>query len=585
MSVNSQSQNNKSTEQLALDAELKSSSGTMISEAPSPVSIAFTPIHCQRPMDTEHGEPNIVPLGTSQKALNEVTHIGQKRAAECNKTSVEKRAKITTRGSYPTRTKQLTMTPAQTPTSFRSLRVTKPMGKIQGQSLTEKHDTTLFLACAGHTSGCQRGSQSQGSTTTTTIKQYTPQPTSIISRASSDIPDPEISRPADCNHSVRETPIDRFPGPIDTPCSQEVVFEGTAEYETTLTSAVVVGSSGWIEFCNNGDTSFQGTGAIHNTATGDHWSDSSDAYPLDGDIADDDIIQLLTDTPGSVEENHIPPSSVQGWDHESRSATEYDPNLKYSPPDLEETETNAAKLEPVLSNRQTEASEDLLDEDVDWNTVLVNMDTIQKDLSVNPHPNLEIPKRGNTGMCAKKPGDFDSHPNELWPVTAFVRPPFPQKVRDRPSVPGMSSDTLLRTCFRIGMMISQTTYCFNHMQDVVFELYARVTYSSRERLARKQHFQFVDLYKDQQPYPAATLANWRMDSQLDKDSSVFLDTSGGPRLCWCMCKPMKDSKAAVGWTYTVLNIREIDREQLHWAKRIICADYEEPSAETLAAKL
>ncbi|KAI0188790.1 hypothetical protein EV127DRAFT_313322, partial [Xylaria flabelliformis] len=269
----------------------------------------------------------------------------------------------------------------------------------------------------------------------------------------------------------------------------------------------------------------------------------------------------------------IPPSSIQGWDHDSRSAAEYDPSLKYTPPDLEEAETNIAKTEKIHSDWQTEASEDLLDEDVDWDAVMVNVDAIQRDSSIAPYPaypESSTPEHRNA--CARKARDLGSHSNGARPLTAFVRPPFPDKVRDRPSVPGMSSNTLLRTCFRIDMMIKQTTYCYNHKQDVVFELYARVTYSSRETLTRRQHFQFVDLYEDREPYPAAILSNWRMGSQLDKDSSAFLDTSSGPRLCWCMCKPMRDSKAAIGWIYKVLNIREIGQEQLHWAKRIICAE-------------
>ncbi|KAI0469067.1 hypothetical protein F4859DRAFT_488452 [Xylaria cf. heliscus] len=582
MSVDSQLRNNKLVEQSALDAELKPSSDTEI-KASSPVSIAFTPINRQRPMGIEHGEPSHVPLNTSQTTPNLGSHIGQKRVAECNETSVQKRPSMTTRRGYPPSTKQPTITPTEPPASFLSLKVTKPMGKTQGQPLTNKHDTALFLARASHTLDHQSGVQIQRPTTT--IEELTPQPTGITSRVSSNVLDLEVSRSNDCDHLVRDTAINRFPWPIDAPYSQEMVFEGAAEYETTLTSTTIVDSSERKYLVNNGDSSFEGADMIQTAATIDRWSDLSDAYPLDDDIADDDIIQLVANTKDSVEEHHIPPSSIQGWDHESRSAAEYDPNLKYSPPNPEEAGTSTAQVEQVHSNWQVEASEDLLDEDVDWDTVLVTMDTMQKDSSVSRYPELETPKRRDQSMCVKKHNDCSSYLNEAEPLTVFVRPPFPEKVRDRPFVPGMSSNTLLRTCFRIGAMISQTAYCFNHTQDVLFELYARVTYSSRETLARKQHFQFVDLYKDQQPYPAATLANWRIGSQLDKDSSVFLDTSGGPRLCWCMCKPMKDSKAAIGWTYTVLKIREVDHEQINWARRIICGDPEENAAEGVVAKL
>ncbi|KAI1356122.1 hypothetical protein F5Y01DRAFT_116916 [Xylaria sp. FL0043] len=318
-----------------------------------------------------------------------------------------------------------------------------------------------------------------------------------------------------------------------------------------------------------------------NAGAGD---DSSDAYPLGDDIADKDMIQLLALPPTSVNENHIPPSSVQGWDHESQSAAEYDPTLRWSPPDPPYSDSCATAVENLPATQQTYASEDLLDEDVDWNVVLANANALQESSSVNSCPESGVSDCINLNLSSKTSVNAGRCSGEASPLTAFPRPPFPGKVRDRPSVPGMSSDTLLRTSFRIGAMISQTAWCFNHQQNVVFELYARVTYSSRETLSRKQHFQFVDLFKDQQPYPAATLTNWRINSQLDTDSAAFLDTHGGPRLCWCMCKPMKDSKAALGWTYTILKVKEIDWEQIRWAKTIICGDSELKSGEPIAGE-
>ncbi|KAI1366944.1 hypothetical protein F5Y08DRAFT_300096 [Xylaria arbuscula] len=310
-------------------------------------------------------------------------------------------------------------------------------------------------------------------------------------------------------------------------------------------------------------------------------ADSSDVYPLDEGIVDDDLTQLMLPFELEfVKENHIPPLSVQGWDHGSQSAAEYDPTLKFTPPSpLEDRNmgTDVPDCTPGTS-KDDDASEDLLGEDVDWDAVLANTNIPQEALSAT---STEVPRYATPTIYAQKPNPDhanSSHdPQEVSVrLTAFVRPQFPSKVRDRPSVPGLSSDTILRTCFRTGAMISQTACCFNHQQTVLFELYARVTYSSRETLSRKQHFQFVDLFKDQQPYPAATLSNWRADSQLDKDSARFLDTRSGPRLCWCMCKPVRDTKAAIGWTYTVLKIREISWEEVRWAKRIICGDdYEE----------
>ncbi|KAI0973286.1 hypothetical protein F4678DRAFT_477754 [Xylaria arbuscula] len=407
--------------------------------------------------------------------------------------------------------KQLPITLTQPSNSFCSLKATKPMSKPQRPVSSDQKDAVSFLSRAGRAPDYQRDTQVL--IPATTIEQLTPHPTGLSS--------------------------------------------------STLASS------------NSEIASLEIASAIHDLGADDESSNSSDAYPLDEDIAEDDIIQLLALPPKSVKETHIPPSSVQAWDHGSQSAAEYDPTLKCSPPDPQEAGPNGTGTEQVPETWKTNASEDLLDEGVDWN----------KTLSADSCPNIDITRLVNMTVHATKPVNVRNYSDEAQPLAAFSRPLFPEKVRDRPSVPGMSSDTLLRTCFRIGAMISQTVFCFNHQQNVVFELYARVTYSSRETLSRKQHFQFVDLFKDQQPYPAATLTNWRTDSQLDKDSSAFLNTRSGPRLCWCMCKPMRDSKAAIGWTYTVFKIKEISWKQVRWAKRIICGDSGETTTGATAGAM
>ncbi|KAI2633315.1 hypothetical protein GGS21DRAFT_544011 [Xylaria nigripes] len=350
----------------------------------------------------------------------------------------------------------------------------------------------------------------------------------------------------------------------DMPCIEPMIFRCDNEREDSPTLA-------------NLDES-------HPIVIGDSQGNSSDAYPLDDDISDDDIVQLLADSPNYVQENHIPPSSVQTWNHGSQSATEYDPTLEHSPPNPQDTDTIAPRMSTASAAGNTSVSDDLLDEDVDWNAVMTNTTVIQAGSNPDSYPGIDDYRNLTAGTYAHNSDDACLSPDKGGSLPPFVRPPFPEKVRDRPSVPGMSSNTLLRTCFRIGAMISQTARSFNHQQDVIFELYARVTYSNRESLARKQHFQFVDLFKDQHPYPAATLTNWRAGSQLDKDSLKFLDTSGGPRLCRCMCKPTRDPKAAIGWTYTVLSIKEIDWEQIRWVRWYVCGDAGEEVEKNVAAK-
>ncbi|KAI1304008.1 hypothetical protein F5Y03DRAFT_358723 [Xylaria venustula] len=460
---------------------------------------------------SEYWELDNVPFSSSHTALGEAIKTSRKRKVESVEIPAEKRSKTATNSGHSTNAKQLPITLSQAPKSFCTLKVTKPMSKPQRLVSSEGKAVISLLSRTGRVPQYQRDAPVQISATT--IERLTPHPIGFSS--------------------------------------------------STLAS------------CNSEIASLEIASAIHNSDTGDESSDSSDSYPLDEDIADDDIIQLLALTPKPIKETHIPPSSVQAWDHGSQSAAEYDPTLKCSPPDPQETSSNSTEIEQVPETWKTNASEDLLDEDVDWNVVLADTNELQKPPSGDCCLDIDVVQAVNMTVYAKKLVNVRNCLGQAQPLTAFSRPPFPEKVRDRPSVSGMSSDTLLRTCFRIGAVISQTAFCFNHQQNVVFELYARVTYSSRETLSRKQHFQFVDLFKDQQPYPAATLTNWRIDSQLDKDSSAFLNTQSGPRLCWCMCKPMRDSKAAIGWTYTVLKIKEISWEQVRWAKRIICADSEE----------
>ncbi|KAI3321181.1 hypothetical protein HD806DRAFT_503210 [Xylariaceae sp. AK1471] len=576
MSAKSQPHTGKLAEQHAVDTKPVSTSSAE-NRAQSRVTIACTPINHRELVTAEPAESGSIPL--SAATPNGLTKPRRKRTAEYER-PVEKRPKKATGRSHPMGTKQLPIarTPMPIQTSIDSLNVTKPMSKVQGPFFTEKNNATLSLASPAPLPSPRRDTQVHNPVTT--IEQVTPY---LIHtpKASLDPLHLEVARPFFHGHGqlTRRYPKDEILGTVHYSYTPEVTFGGIIENENTFSSSPVVKFAGTRTLDNDGAAPGANVTSIPNIGASDEQSDPNDAYPLDDDILDDDIIRLLADTSGSVRENHIPPSSIQGWDHDSRSATEYDAALRDTPPNQQRTGASTTKMEEI------DTPEDLLDEDVDWNAVLVNANVIQKDPSVDSYSEIEVTKTISTAMCAKEPGDVDPHSDEAGALAPFVRPPFPESVRDRPAVPGISSITLLRTCFRIGVMISQTVRCFNHQQDVVFELYARVTYSNRETLVRKQHFQFVDLFKDQQPYPAATLTNWRIGSQLDKDSSAFLDTSGGPRLCWCMCKPLKEPRAAIGWTYTVLSIKEIDWDQIRWAKEIICGYSEEQHAEMMTAKL
>ncbi|KAI1327402.1 hypothetical protein F5Y16DRAFT_399400 [Xylariaceae sp. FL0255] len=302
--------------------------------------------------------------------------------------------------------------------------------------------------------------------------------------------------------------------------------------------------------------------------------ESNDEYPLESGLEDEDIIRLCADTPRVEYEYCSPPSNVQFWDHDSRSAVEYDPNLQFSSPQSGQ-EGNPINTEVRETHRNQGVDDDLLEDDVDvdWDAVFNAISVIPKgSSSCHPSPRgVKTPPAVSRPAYRREPETVGS---ELFTgvLEPFARPPFPERVRDRAAVPGASSNTVVRTCFRIGAMISQTAFCFNHKQDVVFELFARVTYSSRESLSKKQHFQFIDLFKNRHPFPAGVLMGWRTGGQLDKESSKFLNTANGPLLCRCICKPTRDVKTLVGWTYTILRIREANWSQVLWAKRVICGD-------------
>ncbi|KAI1482095.1 hypothetical protein F4774DRAFT_328921 [Daldinia eschscholtzii] len=303
----------------------------------------------------------------------------------------------------------------------------------------------------------------------------------------------------------------------------------------------------------------------------DTCEDVQDEYPLDDDLMEEDMAYLLETTLDSVQEAHMPPPSVtQAWDCDSRSAVEYDPTLQYSSPE----EPSAPQMVDIAESSDSN-QDDLLDEDVDWNVVYTMTSTIPNNAS-------STYLRDAAHTCqANEVDERGAHIADTVPLKPFVRPPFPEKVRDRSAVSELSPRTVLRTCFRVGEMVNQAVYCLNHRQDVIFELFARVTYSSRESLQRNQHFQFIDLFKDQLPYPVGVLSNWRVGTQLDHQSAAFLGTNAGPKLCRCVCKPRRDPKVAIGLTLVITAIKEIDWAHVRLAKKTVCGGSDDAARDVV----
>ncbi|KAI1106581.1 hypothetical protein F4804DRAFT_19607 [Jackrogersella minutella] len=512
---------------------------------PSPPLMKRRAISLQRSQGTTSNSS--IRSDSVSPAHEETRNIPPKESNLEDQTRGLKRNRRTTEDHNAKHSKRQLIIPA-TPSSspFKTLMVTKSRATSDHASHSEAADisscsTQVPNTTSQHSSGC------------TTMEQLTAYPTRKRHISKNQLGDAFATEIAD------RSDADSSPNNL----TSEVK-------ELTDVSCLFIPSPARIRDDVNGGNGLARRAARPDTPKQTFGVDPGEEYPLGDDLAEEDIACLLEKAHDNVKETCIPPSSVtQAWDHDSRSAVEYDPTLQHSSPFPSPGETKGSQSVGVTRKRNNE-EDNLLDDEVDWNTVYAMTSTFSKDPSTtDPLNTICLPL---TDQVIRVENSIEKNPPDgsAMPLKPFVRPSFPEKVRDRSTVPGLSSNTMLRTCFRIGEMINQAAHCLNHRQYVVFELFARVTYSNRESLQRRQHFQFVDLFKDQLPYPAGILTDWRIGSQLDRQSSSFLGMSAEPRICRCICRPIKDPKITIGLSLVVLAIRESDWVQIKWAKHIVC---------------
>lgn len=154
----------------------------------------------------------------------------------------------------------------------------------------------------------------------------------------------------------------------------------------------------------------------------------------------------------------------------------------------------------------------------------------------------------------------------------IVRPPFPIPTRDRSPVVGLTSDVLLRVCFRIGeaLNIGCVAVRSGH-HNVIIELYARVVSTSRDYGSGKQTFTLGDLFHDRPPLLNAVYEGWKGVSPWDYDSAVFLEEAVGQtrhRMCRCMGRMRREREE---WLLTITSIWEAGWEDVEHVRGIICA--------------
>jgi hypothetical protein len=145
----------------------------------------------------------------------------------------------------------------------------------------------------------------------------------------------------------------------------------------------------------------------------------------------------------------------------------------------------------------------------------------------------------------------------------IVRSPFPPAVRDRSPIIGMSSSTVLRSCFRVGEAISQSCHAAKAGNNVLIELYARVLSSGRDEL--QQRFTLCDLFHAKPPYIQATYAAaiWKSVQLFEYDSARLMQQG---RICRCIGTMKRNGK---DWALTVLNIWEATWDDVQWVEGIV----------------
>jgi hypothetical protein len=157
-------------------------------------------------------------------------------------------------------------------------------------------------------------------------------------------------------------------------------------------------------------------------------------------------------------------------------------------------------------------------------------------------------------------GDVGSGAHARKPI---VRPPFPEAVRDRSPIIGLSSNSLLRTCFRIGEVINQSCQASKSGKSIIIEMYARIFGS--ERTDTEQLFTFCDLFHAKPPHIKGVYnaGIWKSVQLFEYDSRRLLKQG---RICRCIGTMKRVEKE---WVMTVLNIWEATWEDIEWVEGIV----------------
>lgn len=216
------------------------------------------------------------------------------------------------------------------------------------------------------------------------------------------------------------------------------------------------------------------------TPFSDPLSPSNNGFDLQGDLS-----------------GQLPPSSViRNLDRTSRSCEDFDPNLQHSSPDSSE----------LASTQPFHDEGDQLGEDVDWDQVMQDVKPLGQNIA-------SFATGSSQTLLESAPGKIShsSNPNMPWLATRNFMPiSTPNSSHNASSTGSPTSGLLLRlfkTFFKVKDLLSHKAELFKNQPRAVFELFARIVYTSRDRSGRKQYFQLRDLFAQSPPYLSGTLVN------------------------------------------------------------------------------
>ncbi|CEI60728.1 unnamed protein product [Fusarium venenatum] len=195
--------------------------------------------------------------------------------------------------------------------------------------------------------------------------------------------------------------------------------------------------------------------------------------------SDEDALEELLKQ-DTWQEPQQPPSSVlRTLSRNSQSVDEYDPQLQRSSP-------HSSSHIPGSSIRYA-----LLPEEIDWR-------------AVREHTRREPKPVSTIGASTANRSKIPEHESrtveqKTWIVSQSRSSP-PTKTHTSSVFTGQLLLRPFKTFFDLQELLDAKAQMFRNQPDVIFELFARVVYSSRENFHKKQYFRFRSLLKECPPY-------------------------------------------------------------------------------------